>query len=952
MPTILTKKKDTAGAPASGDLTNSAGGAELAVNTFDKRLYTKDSGGNIVEVGTNPTILDIDNIRIDGNTISSTNTNGNINLTPNGTGSVVISKLNVTGDITFDGNVTVGNASTDTLTITGTTVTTPNGLNFDSNTLVIDATNNRVGMGTASPAYVLDATRGNIAGIQPVARFSVSGNGGAGRGASILIGSGSTGGSSVDVAQIVGYQLTTSATANNAALGFQVADSSGTLTERMYINNAGNVGIGTASPASQLEVRSSSDVQIKAVKTGTAQLNIGADSLAYLYSDSAMSFRVGGSGNGTERMRIDTSGNVGIDTSSPNFKLSFGQATALKQTLAYLQPQNVAGADNEQRISNGNVASIYSSVVLGFNNLGAGIADASYVAFRTFQGANNVIQSSGEYGVERARITSAGVLAIGTASPSATRLQAVGTSTTAVALIQNTDSFAGGTNFTEPHLRINSGNDTTGNVTRLAISVGSGAQVYLDALMESGVNVYSSLLFRTRGADSVAERMRITSAGNVGIGTSSPISKLHTSSSGLGDGGGIKIQNAGAGGTTFSIWPTANINGEGAGKLVISGPSGNVMTFDSNGNVGVGTTNPNNYTNYKVISVNGTTGGVYELFTSGTLIGQFYNEAATVRLRTIGSTPLLFDTGTVERMRISAAGDVGIGTTGGLNYSAKFKVLAGSNQYAAEFYGSGTNNDCRIVLANDASSCALGTSGGSLLFFAAGATTERMRLNSSGWLGIGESSVGSVLDVVTGNSVAGDNGSMFTIKAATGNTVLKLNMGTSSTNDYSWIQSTKPGDNIKPLNLNPSGGAVGIGTTSTYTNTRLNVSGDINATRFRSYYFTETRTGNTTFYFYGNASQGQGNFNYANFGTGDILELSISTTGAANEAGCVWTGWTDGDNAWRTMSSFSQGELGSFSFSTGVNGGSGWVAITWNAFAPANSCSFFISIRRINRNSN
>lgn len=51
MATILIKKRDTTGAPGAGDLTNSAGGAELAVNTFDKKLYAKDSGGNVVVVG-------------------------------------------------------------------------------------------------------------------------------------------------------------------------------------------------------------------------------------------------------------------------------------------------------------------------------------------------------------------------------------------------------------------------------------------------------------------------------------------------------------------------------------------------------------------------------------------------------------------------------------------------------------------------------------------------------------------------------------------------------------------------------------------------------------------------------------------------------------------------------------------------------------------------------------
>lgn len=57
MTTILIKKKDTAGAPAAGDLTNSSGGTELAVNTATKRIYTKDAGGNVVELGTNPSVI-------------------------------------------------------------------------------------------------------------------------------------------------------------------------------------------------------------------------------------------------------------------------------------------------------------------------------------------------------------------------------------------------------------------------------------------------------------------------------------------------------------------------------------------------------------------------------------------------------------------------------------------------------------------------------------------------------------------------------------------------------------------------------------------------------------------------------------------------------------------------------------------------------------------------------
>ena len=76
MATILTKKRDTTGAPGAGDLTNSASGAELAVNTFDKRLYTKDSGGNVVELGINPTSVTTGSLTATGTTTIATAISG------------------------------------------------------------------------------------------------------------------------------------------------------------------------------------------------------------------------------------------------------------------------------------------------------------------------------------------------------------------------------------------------------------------------------------------------------------------------------------------------------------------------------------------------------------------------------------------------------------------------------------------------------------------------------------------------------------------------------------------------------------------------------------------------------------------------------------------------------------------------------------------------------------
>lgn len=136
MTTILLKNKNTSAVPLAGDLTNAAGGAELALNVADKRMYSKNGGGTVVEMGTNPSELTVDNLYFNGNTIVSTDTNGNINLTPNGTGSVVISKLQVTGGIQFDGNITIGDSPADTLTVNSTITSN---LIFTDNTYDIGA---------------------------------------------------------------------------------------------------------------------------------------------------------------------------------------------------------------------------------------------------------------------------------------------------------------------------------------------------------------------------------------------------------------------------------------------------------------------------------------------------------------------------------------------------------------------------------------------------------------------------------------------------------------------------------------------------------------------------------------------------------------------------------------------------------------------------------------------
>lgn len=194
MTTILLKNKNTSAVPLAGDLTNAAGGAELALNTADRRMYAKNGGGTVVEMGNNPTELTVDNLFFNGNTIVSTNTNGNINLTPNGTGSVVISKLQVTGGIQFDGNITIGDTSADTLTINSTITSN---LIFTDNTYDIGAS------GATRPRSLFLSSNATVGGLTAT-RVVFAGTGGLLSGSSNFTFNGTT----LTVADITDSSLT------------------------------------------------------------------------------------------------------------------------------------------------------------------------------------------------------------------------------------------------------------------------------------------------------------------------------------------------------------------------------------------------------------------------------------------------------------------------------------------------------------------------------------------------------------------------------------------------------------------------------------------------------------------------------------------------------------------------------------------------------------------------
>jgi hypothetical protein len=284
------------------------------------------------------------------------------------------------------------------------------------------------------------------------------------------------------------------------------------------IDSSERVGIGTASPTRTFEVNSGA--------TNVVARFESTDSRAVVeLKDPSGSAELGGIGSdiyfapaGVEKVRIESSGNVGIGTSSPQTDLNIVNSSGATLDIS----TNLGAADSKILLHEGTSAS-----------------PANGASIR-YDGANNLFKIGVGSSVDNTIITiprDSGNVGIGTTSPSAT-LDLTSASSDAV--------FLRSSNATTSNVYITNTNATTGNTANLYFAPANniaGSQISSIAIEDFSVsaNRTADLAFSTRLNGTMSERMRIESDGSLLVGNTTNNSTIFRDHviQGNGDSAGI-----------------------------------------------------------------------------------------------------------------------------------------------------------------------------------------------------------------------------------------------------------------------------------------------------------------------------------------------------------------------------------------------------------------------------
>ena len=686
-----------------------------------------------------------------------------------------------------------------------------NTVQVDTSVLYVDTANDKVGIGTTSPSSILDVSFG--ASASNTAQINL--NGASGAAAELVLRAGGDDNGTIynRRAAIRYYSNQISTTTAQWVNGVSMTQTTG--DDKFYFNNSGNstvlclqqngrVGIGTVSPGVKLEVDTNSTF------AGAAQFGNSTGNRLYILNDDGGNriqldaISSGGASNlifsngGSESMRIASTGNVGIGTTSPGAKLHIN-----------------TGATYEVGSLSGSM--LIEPTGVAFNGYGAGIVLGAGRGGRASGGAAiaSVLDSASDVDrsglsffyhnstfsdprTEGMRLNADGNVGIGTVSPSK-KLEVVSNTTYDGIQIKGSSI---------PTLGII---DTTNNAKFIAYVRDSDATI--------GMETNHPLTINTNNT----ERMRIDASGNVGIGTTNPSGTPYRLTIGDGD---IYAQQAVAKITLgqFGSQGDAHFGASGIGSPTVGSQDYGFYSAHNAYRTSTGAWKHSRTSTIPSVRLLGS-GGV----SSGNQ-GFSFDYSANVGTADITWTNL---------MQILPSGNVGIGTTSP-NYN--LVVGDGTTDTESRFYHSDASYTSvrgfglymsrgisYIRPVNDGSQTLhIGSAANTWGTFSADANiftlnrdgASRLYINSTGNVGIGTTSPNVLGFLETGLNIAAGSSSSTTLQQA--GLVISGSSDSDDADDFGYLsftnyQSTLSSNRVAEIRINKGGSNVNTGKFNFYT---------------------------------------------------------------------------------------------------------------------------------------